>query len=171
MFFTMTLSPGETSNSIGEAIHSTLRSLSIDLGGGTCEWQPPRYFIPEDEQWDKTLIVGFPSGDKRLVFLQMEALTGWTTEDEWAFTIGNLTNHPFIKSNYPHYDGCWSWGDAIDKVVLVVSYIRKTLVEFHDIMWDLGFPSNYEEALLNEDNLFSSVPPKVRRLMHIYKLK
>lgn len=86
-----------------------LRKLSISYGNGKCRWQPPNYFIPEDIDWIKTLVVGFPSGDKRLVFMQLEALTGWSSRDEWAYEVGEMTNHPFLKSNYPHYDGMWGW--------------------------------------------------------------
>ena len=43
-----------------------------------CKWQPPDYAKGEDTSanYHKTLIAGFPSGDKRMIFTQMEALTG-----------------------------------------------------------------------------------------------
>ena len=59
------------------ASRKTDRSLTIDLGNGACEWQPPIYDIPEEIDFYKTAIVGFPSGDKRMIFVQMEALTNW----------------------------------------------------------------------------------------------
>ena len=59
------------------ASRKTDRSLTIDLGNGLCEWQPPIYDIPEEIDFYKTAIVGFPSGDKRMIFVQMEALTNW----------------------------------------------------------------------------------------------
>jgi hypothetical protein len=76
-------------------------------------WQPPNHNIPEDMDWFKTLVVGFPSGDKRLAFMQLEGLTGWAARDEWAYEAFGMTNHPFIKSNYPHYDGAWGWEGKI----------------------------------------------------------
>jgi hypothetical protein len=51
--------------------------LSINLGGGACQWKPPVYDVPENIDFHKTVIAGYPSGDKRMVFMQMEALTGW----------------------------------------------------------------------------------------------
>ena len=84
-------------------------STSISYGNGQCLWKPPTYSIPENIDWIKTLVVGYPSGDKRLVFMQLEALTGWSSRDEWAYEVGEMTNHPFLKSNYPHYDGMWGW--------------------------------------------------------------
>ena len=59
------------------ASRKTDRSLTIDLGNGLCEWEPPIYDIPEEIDFYKTAIVGFPSGDKRMIFVQMEALTNW----------------------------------------------------------------------------------------------
>jgi hypothetical protein len=61
------------------------RQLSINLGNGNCKWTPPNYNVPEDVTYTKTLIAGFPSGDKRLTYVQMEALTGLSARDEWDF--------------------------------------------------------------------------------------
>ena len=52
------------------------RALSLNLGGGNCKWQPPNYNVPTNVDFHKTVIAGYPSGDKRMVFIQMEALTG-----------------------------------------------------------------------------------------------
>ena len=41
-----------------------------------CKWMPPVYEVPENVDFHKTLIAGFPSGDKRMAYLQMEALAG-----------------------------------------------------------------------------------------------
>ena len=105
------------------------RVLSINLGGGACQWKPPVYDVPENIDFHKTVIAGYPSGDKRMVFMQMEALTGWPTKDEWDFWGSGMSNHPFIKANYPHHEGIWGWDDAADQVVMVVRNIRKSMVE------------------------------------------
>jgi hypothetical protein len=73
------------------------RALSLNLGGGNCRWQPPVYTVPEEIDFYKTVIAGFPSGEKRMIFLQMEALTGWPAKDEWDFEHLGMSNHPFIK--------------------------------------------------------------------------
>ena len=52
--------------------------------------------------------------------MQMEALTGWASRDEWAYEVGEMTNHPFLKSNYPDYDGMWGWeGNTLIQFILV----------------------------------------------------
>ena len=65
--------------------NSKARKLSIYLGNGNCEWTPPTFDVPDNINFTKTLIAGFPSGDKRLTFVQMEALTGLSARDEWDF--------------------------------------------------------------------------------------
>ena len=73
-----------------------------------------------------------------MIFTQMEALTGWPAKDEWDFEYGGMSNHPFIKANYPHHEGTWGWDTAADQVVMMIRNIRKSMVEYHDILWDLG---------------------------------
>lgn len=110
------------------------RKLSLNLGGGNCKWQPPTYDVPIDIDFHKTVIAGYPSGDKRMIFVQMEALTGWPAKDEWDFQNLGTSNHPFIKANYPHHEGIWGWGDVGDQVVLMIRNIRRSMVEYHDIL-------------------------------------
>lgn len=90
--------------------------------------------VPDNLDLYKTLIAGFPSGDKRMTFVQMEALTGWPAKDEWDFKYLGDSNHPFIKANYPHHEGVWGWGTNADQVVMVIRNIRKSMVEYHDIL-------------------------------------
>jgi len=47
------------------------RQLSLNLGGGNCKWQPPVYDVPEEIDFYKTVIAGYPSGDKRMIFVQV----------------------------------------------------------------------------------------------------
>lgn len=133
------------------------RHLSLNLGGGACKWEPPRYDVPNDINFYKTLIAGFPSCDKRMTFTQMEALTGWPARDEWDFVYNGMANHPFIKSNYPHHEGYWSWGTLADQVVMVVRNMRRTMVEYHDILWDIATAKNSNLSYL--DVLYRHSPP------------
>ncbi|KAL7541756.1 hypothetical protein ACHAWF_007010 [Thalassiosira exigua] len=135
-----------------------LRELSLDLGGGNCKWEPPSYEVPETIEFHKTLVAGYPSGDKRMAYLQMEALSGWPAKDEWDFLGLGMSNHPFIKANYPHHEGVWGWDDAADQVVMMVPNLRRSLVEYHDILWDLGYATTWEDTLDKRDNLFLASP-------------
>ncbi|KAL7488015.1 hypothetical protein ACHAW6_013617 [Cyclotella cf. meneghiniana] len=135
------------------------RGLTINLGGGECLWEAPIYDVPANMNFYKTLIAGYPSGDKRMIFQQMEALTGWAAKDEWDFEYLGDSNHPFIKANYPHHEGIWGWGTNADQVVMVIRNIRKSMVEYHDILYDIGYAKTWEEATLNIENLYATRPP------------
>jgi len=136
------------------------RSLanSLNLGGGDCQWQPPTYDVPAEVDFHKTIVTGFPSGDKRMVYLQMEALTGWPAKDEWDFAFMGPSNHPFIKANYPHHEGIWGWEGVADQVLLVIPNIRRSMVEYHDIVWDLGYATTWEQATNFSKSLFNGKP-------------
>jgi len=136
------------------------RALSINLGDGQCLWTPPIVDVPENITFFKTLIAGFPSGDKRLTYVQMEALTGLSARDEWDFEYLGETNQPFVKANYPHHEGIWGWeGVDLGQVVMVVRNIKRTLVEYHDILWDIGYATTFEDAFETMPNLFQERPP------------
>ena len=96
------------------------RQLTINLGNGGCEWELPTYDVPEEIDFTKTIVTGYPSGDKRLVFVQMEALTGLAAKDEWDFKYLGMSNNPFIKSNYPHHEGVWGWEGKLSRSSLIV---------------------------------------------------
>ena len=51
---------------------SKSRDLSIDLGNGRCRYEPPLATVPVDSDYHKTLVVGFPSGGKRMVFSKLQ---------------------------------------------------------------------------------------------------
>ncbi len=127
----------ELSGGLFESLNS--RALSLNLGNGACEWVAAIQWtdngFPTGTNFTKTIVAGYPSGDKRVTYLQMEGLTGLSARDEWEFAFLAHTNQPFIKANYPHHEGIWGWGDVGDQVLLVVSELRKVLVEYHDILW------------------------------------
>jgi len=142
------------------------RHLSLDLGDGVCKWVPAE--TPETDgviDFHKTLIAGYPSGDKRMVYIQMEALTGWAAIDSWDFYA--KANNPFIKTNYPHLAGTWGWNNEADQVVLVLRNMRTSLIEYHDVVWDFDYETVMDPEFLNRtelgalrnSKLYASQPP------------
>ena len=132
------------------------RGLSLYLGGGDCEWKEPLAVVPEEIDLWKTLLVGFPSGDKRMAYVQMEALTGLPSKDDWDFVFNGYSNAPFIKTNYPHNSGTWSWGEEADQVALVVQYIRRSLVEYSDIWWYMSYESEYNKDRVKVEEMYGT---------------
>jgi hypothetical protein len=153
---------------VGRNTKGFSRGLSVDLGDGACKWTEPMREVPEELDLWKTLLVGFPSGDKRKARVQMEALSGLPSkvsthsasvfltelslQDDWDFVFNGYTNAPFIKTNYPHPSAVWSWDSEADQVALVVQFIRRSMVEYCDIMWYHSFEDSYnKERVVLED--------------------
>lgn len=134
------------------------RGLSINLGGGKCKWTPPFYRANEKTPYFKTLITGYPGGAKRIVYTQIEGLTGLSVNDEWP---DNATkpNHPFMKANYPHHEGLWTWEDNMDQVMLVMRNPRHAIIEYHDVLYDINYANNAILAYNLSDNLYKQRAP------------
>jgi len=73
--------------------------------------------IPEDIEFAKTLIVGYPGADKRTVLRQAEAMTKLSGRDSWDLKYLGITDQPFFKTNYPHHEGIW--GKNFDLLSLI----------------------------------------------------
>jgi hypothetical protein len=130
------------------------RQLSLYLGDGDCKWEPPNTDVDPDLDLHKILLAGFPSGDKRMAFVQMEALTGLPSKDDWDYVFNGYSNAPFIKTNYPHPAGTWGWGTEADEVVMVVQFIRRSMVEFGDILYYQSEAKKYNEAREDVEELY-----------------
>lgn len=66
-------------------------------------------------------------------------------QDDWDFVFNGYSNAPFIKTNYPHPSAVWSWDSEADQVALVVQFIRRSMVEYCDIMWYHSFEDGYNK--------------------------
>jgi hypothetical protein len=69
----------------------------------------------------------------------MEAMTGFLARDDWDFYFNGLSNSPFIKTNYPHSSGVWSFESKADQVVLVVQNIRRAMAEYSEVIAKMNF--------------------------------
>jgi hypothetical protein len=84
----------------------------------------------------------------------MEALSGLPSKDDWDFVFNGYSNSPFIKTNYPHPSGVWSWDNEADQVALVVQYIRRSMVEYGDVMWYHSFEGSYNKDREKVEELY-----------------
>jgi hypothetical protein len=83
----------------------------------------------------QTIICSFCLPYSRMVYVQMESLSGLPAKEDWDFVFNGYSNAPFIKTNYPHQTGVWSWDTEADQVALVIQYIRRSMVEYSDVVW------------------------------------
>ena len=42
---------------------------------------------------------------------------------------------------------------------MVVRNIRRSMVEYHDILWDIGYAKTFDEAYAKLHNLYAERPP------------
>ena len=89
-----------------------------------------------------------------MAYVQMEALSGLPSKDDWDFVYNGYSNAPFIKTNYPHPSGVWSWDDHADQVALVLQYIRRSMVEYSDVMWYMSHESEYNKDREKVEELY-----------------
>lgn len=134
------------------------RIISLNLGNGKCKWIPPSYNPEAGTDYFKTLVVGFPGGAKRLVYVQMEGLVGLSVNDEWL-ADERKKNHPFMKSNYPHHEGDWTWGDEMNQVIMVMRNPRQAIREYHDVLYDIDYADDAEKAYSMMHNLYIKRAP------------
>ena len=135
------------------------RSLAVDLGNGDCQYEPPSPDVDPSLDLHKYLLAGFPSGDKRMTYVQMETLTGLPSKDDWDFVFNGFTNAPFIKTNYPHPAGVWSWGSEANEVALIVQFIRRDMVEYADIVWYQNDSPSYENERFRVERKYGERRP------------
>ena len=89
-----------------------------------------------------------------MAYIQMEALSGLPSKDDWDFVYNGYSNAPFIKTNYPHPAGTWSWADEADQVALVVQFIRRSMVEYSDIMWYMSYETEYNKDRVKVEEMY-----------------
>jgi hypothetical protein len=90
-----------------------------------------------------------------MAYVQMEALSaGLPSKDDWDFVFNGYSNAPFIKTNYPHPSGVWSWDNEADQVALVLQYIRRSMVEYGDVMWYHSFKDSYNKDRVKVEELY-----------------
>jgi len=136
------------------------RKLVTDLGNGECEWvdgvdvdqdlQPSELF--------STAIVAFPGAGKRIAFLQLEALTELNTRDDfWPPT--NITKYAFFKTQYPHHEGTWGWGDKCSQSVYLLTNPKMALITYLFILHEIHYAKTVPEAYINLDRVFTLRAP------------
>jgi len=137
-------------------LDGVLRRISINLGNGKCLWTPPSY-DPPNGTFFSTLVVGYPGGSKRIVFQELEALTGQAFNDEWP-TVLNIPHRAFAKGNYPHHEGTWGFNDTMNQVILIMRNPLDAIVEYHDVLNDINYATDAETAFKESKNLYINRP-------------
>eukprot|EP00586_Coscinodiscus_wailesii_P002645 CAMPEP_0172490136 /NCGR_PEP_ID=MMETSP1066-20121228/20470_1 /TAXON_ID=671091 /ORGANISM="Coscinodiscus wailesii, Strain CCMP2513" /LENGTH=434 /DNA_ID=CAMNT_0013258451 /DNA_START=106 /DNA_END=1410 /DNA_ORIENTATION=+ len=133
------------------------RGLSINLGGGDCEWTEPKALGP-DPQIFGTLLAAYPGSGMRLLWQHAEGLTGIEVGDDYDFSPDTGHRSGIIKTAYPNLEGIWSYGDTMDQVILIVSNPRWGIPSYHTMLYEIEYAPDYETALRHMHKLFTKRP-------------
>lgn len=138
---------------------SVERALSINLGGGDCEWTKPED-APQDQELFSTLLAAFPGSGKRTAFMQLEGLTELRAGDDYNLAPDSLgRKFAFMKSNYPQHEGIWSFGDKMNQVILLVRNPRWALPSYQHLLHEIEYSVNWENSYARRHHVYTMRPP------------
>lgn len=135
------------------------RELSVNLGNGTCAWRRPSD-RPQDTEVFSTLLVAFPGSGKRTAFMQLEGMTELRTGDDYELNPDAVgKKFAFKKTNYPTHDGIWSFGKEMNQAILLVRNPRWALPNYHHMLYELDFSTNWVSSYNRRFKIYSQRPP------------
>jgi len=140
---------------------SIKRKLVSDKGGGKCAWVEGKD-VNQDPNFElfSTAIVAFPGAGKRIAFLQLEALTELTTRDDfWLEEHTDVKRYAYFKTQYPHHEGIWSWGDKCDQSVYLLTNPRMAIITYLFILYEIHYATDWETAYAHLDRVFTIRSP------------
>eukprot|EP00547_Thalassionema_nitzschioides_P006919 CAMPEP_0194200986 /NCGR_PEP_ID=MMETSP0156-20130528/1388_1 /TAXON_ID=33649 /ORGANISM="Thalassionema nitzschioides, Strain L26-B" /LENGTH=422 /DNA_ID=CAMNT_0038926071 /DNA_START=312 /DNA_END=1580 /DNA_ORIENTATION=- len=129
--------------------------LSIDLGGGDCKWTES-FPLPLDSEPFGTLVASYPGGGMRVTWQQIEGLTGIQVGDDYQFSGPRVG---IIKTQWPHYEGIWSYGATLNQTILVVRNPRWAIPSFHNILSEVNYGQDFSEVYPYLNDLFTKRAP------------
>jgi len=132
------------------------RSLSIDLGNGKCEWSGADKIDVNSNPYG-TLFVSYPGSGMRLTWQMTEGASGVQVGDDFFYS--GKTINGMVKTQYPHPEGIWSYGKAMDQVILLIRNPRWNIPSYHTLIYELDYAHDYVTAYDNVFTAFSTRAP------------
>lgn len=129
--------------------------LSISLGEGDCRWTES-FPLPLDIDPLGTLVASYPGGGMRVTWQQIEGLTGITVGDDYEYSGKRVG---IIKTQWPHYEGIWSYGSTLDQVIYVIRNPRWAIPSFHNILSEIDYGQDWQEVYPYLTNVFTKRAP------------
>ena len=94
----------------------------------------------------------------RLTWQHAQGLTEIQVHDDFMLSPDHVKKG-LVKTQYPHYEGIWSWGRNMDHVVLVLQNPRWTIPSYHNLLYEIHYAHDWETAYLYKDRLFTLRAP------------
>jgi len=123
---------------------SERRNLSISFTNGDCLWTDSQ---PLDENIINpygTLFASYPAAGMRVTWQQTEGATGIKVSDDF-FQLA-YAKVGIVKTQYPHYEGIWSYGSNMNQVIYVIRNPRWGMPSYLTILSELNYAHTWELA-------------------------
>jgi len=134
--------------------NSSSRRMSVYLGNGDCEWVEA---IPQESLSYGTLLASYPASGMRVAWQQTEGITGIRVLDDF-FQLA-YPKVGIVKTQYPHYEGIWSYGQNMNQVVLVIRNPRWALPSYLTLLTELNYAHSWEIAYDHLPEVFTRRAP------------
>jgi len=135
---------------------NTKRKAYEYLGNGDCNWTDALAFGPDSDPYG-TLLAGYPASGHRVAWQQTEGITGNAVLDDF-FRL-DLPKIGLVKTQFPHYEGIWSYGDHLSQTILLIRNPRWAMPSYHTLLSEIGYAHTWELAYDELPNVFSMRPP------------
>ena len=135
-------------------------STLYHIGGGDCLWTPdvPLGSGETSETVYGTLLAGYPGSGMRLFWQETEGLTGMMVGDDFNLSPNGLAPVGIKKTQYPNFEGIWSWGDEMKQVLLILRNPRLAIPDYHTLLYEIHYAHDWETAYKYLFRLFSLLP-------------
>jgi len=141
---------------LGKSNFSPNRKLIVD----TCSWVEPEA-VNQDPTFNlfSTLIIAYPGAGKRAAYMQLAGLTQLLTGDDWFLNDHETERYAFYKTQYPHHEGVWSWGERAKQTVYILQNPRTAIQTYMFLASEIRYSQNWSTSYANLDRTFTLRPP------------
>jgi len=144
-------------------VRSLVRILEDQPEGENCAWVEPKMVnesISTADDFYSTVLVAYPGSAKRAAFLQLEGLTELLTTDDHDLDGDgkSSTKYAFVKTQYPHHEGIWSWGAWGNQSVYVLQNPRMALQTYMFLLHEINYADGWVESRLHRNDTFKVRP-------------
>lgn len=120
------------------------RRLSIPLPDGNCLWTDSEPLDMSIIDPYGTLLASYPASGMRVTWQQTEGATGIKVSDDFFQLAYPKTG--IVKTQYPHYEGIWSYGTNMNQVIYVIRNPRWAMPSYLTILSELNYAHTWELA-------------------------
>jgi len=135
--------------------------VTVAENGVDCEWADPQ--LVDDSvapTLQATILASYPGSAKRAAFLQLEGLTELIASDDYNLNDDlNSTKYAFYKTQYPHHEGIWSWGNHGTQSIYIMQNPRTALRTYMFLKHEINYSQNRWSSWTHVEDAFTTRPP------------